>query len=41
MDNIYNAAYNGDFDLVKSKLEENPSLLTSQDSVSCTVKQNT
>lgn len=33
MDNIYNSAYNGDFDLIREKLEENPSLLTTPDTV--------
>lgn len=33
MDNLYNSAYNGDFHLIKEKLEENPGLLTTPDSV--------
>lgn len=31
---IYESAYNGDYDYVKSKLDEEPSLLTKLDEVS-------
>ena len=31
---LYEYAYKGDFDYVVAKLDENPSLLTTQDSVS-------